>query len=137
VPVFLTTKVTSPAGAVAGEAVRVIGPPAPLVSLTVTFTVVLLAVGPVDVGAFGILTPPSKVSAPVEPGLLAHPARAPRVANNARPAIVRCPRRTCLPLSPTRTRLARRSSTVGCGDDIVRSNRPSKEDSGIAVARIL
>src|ERR1700732_1066804 len=36
VPVFFTTNVTSPAGAVAGDAVNVIGPPTPAVVATVT-----------------------------------------------------------------------------------------------------
>src|SRR5437588_34405 len=113
VPVFLTTKVTSPAGAVAGERVRLIGPAAPLVSLTVTFTVAAAAVGAVDVGAFGILTPPSNVSPPVALGVLAQPARAPRIARDAMPAMSLCPPRTCLPLSPTRAPVARRSGIVG------------------------
>ena len=40
VPVFLTVKVTSPAGAESGDAVKVIGPSIPLVSPTTTWTVV-------------------------------------------------------------------------------------------------
>src|SRR5471030_3174936 len=78
VPVLLTTKVTFPAGAVAGDTARVIGPARPLVSPNVTCTVVAPTfVLDVDVG---ILTPPSNEAAPVpvELGVLAHAATPPR-----------------------------------------------------------
>src|ERR1700681_952296 len=83
VPVFFTTNVTSPAGAVAGDTTRVIGPPRPLVSLNVTFTVVTLTFVLDD--KVGILTPPSNEFAPVavELGVLAHPATPPRIPINA------------------------------------------------------
>src|SRR6478752_3670322 len=51
VPVFLTVKVTSPAGTESGVAVRVIGPSRPFASPTTTWTVV-----PDDVA--GTVTPP-------------------------------------------------------------------------------
>src|SRR6202142_3226317 len=62
VPVFFTTKVTSPAGAGGGDTVMLIGPARPAGSDTVTFTVVLVVV---VTGADGIFTPPSTVFAPV------------------------------------------------------------------------
>ncbi len=95
VPVLLTTKVTFPAGAVAGDTARVMGPARPLVSPNVTCTVVLGGVVPVGVVPDpGILTPSSNDAAPVplELAVLAHPATPPRIAINAIPVSTRRPR---------------------------------------------
>src|ERR1700692_2745656 len=79
VPVLLTTKVTFPAGAVAGDTARVTAPARPLVSPNVTCTVETPTFEP-D-GDVGILTPPSNDAAPlpVELGVLAHPATPPSI----------------------------------------------------------
>src|SRR5260370_1354333 len=91
VPVFLTTKGTSPAGAVAGDTVRVMGAPKSLLSPNVTFTVVT---GADD----GILTPSSNEFTPVaELGFFAHPASAPTSPMQAMTVAIRRPRCTNAP----------------------------------------
>jgi hypothetical protein len=72
--------VTSPAGTELGETVRLIGPAAPPVSLTVTCTVDALDA----VELVGIFTPPSSVLPlpAFETGLLAHDPSATTIVTN-------------------------------------------------------